>query len=261
MDDQNIFEIDPTVFQDSDPELGFDPVFGFSGPNQNILPDPELLARIRNWTLPVGGSQLGRRTLPFGIVSAVREELAFAQSFFDGARAETVRAFRDPTRRAPRFRYWPDRSGLVPVQFGVSTTYVDEVHVEEFFPTFAPTTEDGVFDEVRGVDPLHPLGLIPRSVPSEATARTAQSEDSIRLRELVLLGVLQVREDNNFSSVPEAWDQAVSRVEATRILIREDIETVWNLQFGGRVNVADLLYVDQEVVFSFIGSNLRFAHL
>ena len=115
MDDQNIFDIDPTVFQDYNPELGFDPILGFSGQNYNILPDPELLARIRNWTPPPNASLLGRRTLPFGIVSAVREELAFAQSFFDGARAETVRAFRDPTRRAPRFRYWPDRSGLVPV--------------------------------------------------------------------------------------------------------------------------------------------------
>ena len=255
MDDQNIFDIDPTIFDDFATFDSTDLAFQ----NQDIRPDPERIRRIREFRVP-HQPQLGRRTLPLGFVASASEQLAFARSFFDGARQGTLRAFSDPTRRAPRFRYWPDSEGyLVPLQFGVVTTYVDEVQIEEFFPTLAPATEDGVFDEVRDLDPLHPEGLIPRSVPSEPVARTAQSDDSIRLRELILIATLQVREEGSFANVQEAWDQVVSRVEGTRILIREDIETVWNLQFGGRVNFADLLFVREDIVHQFVLSNLRFA--
>ena len=153
--------------------------------------------------------------------------------------------------------------------------FIDEFWVEEPFPPFVPGDLDrlaasslfvqssaySVFT-VTGSNTtsniFHPEGLIPRTIPPTEPGLTVQSHDSIRYRELILLAILLVREQESFATAPAAWPLVVNRIVTTTTLSEADIVTIWNLQFGGRINLCDLLFVWRDEVYPFILSNLRY---
>ena len=61
-----------------------------------------------------------------------------------------------------------------------------------------------------------------------------------------------------FASASTAWPLVVNRVVTATALTEAEVVRVWNLQFGGRINFCDLLFVWRDEVYPFILSNLRY---
>ena len=251
MDDQTIFNIDPSIFDDSD--------FDFNT-TQNIQPNPVNLARIAS----------------FGVPTSLRE-IAVTQARLQARLIQRVVELARDLDQSDSLagRQLTVEGRLVTIQFGVETNFVDEFWVEEPFPPFVPENLDRLATSSLFVQSstysvftvtgsgttsnvFHPEGLIPRTIPPTEPGLTVQSHDSIRYRELILLAVLLVREQESFGTAPAAWPLVVNRVVAATTLTEADVVTIWNLQFGGRINLVDLLFVWRDEVYPFILSNLRY---